>query len=108
MATAVVARYRHGMRLAAVNRSTPRLLELGGQRRRTAIAKVAVDGPVLVGPLGLEGDRVASTRHHGGPDQAVYAYGVDDYRWWEAALGRPLEHAMFGENLTVDELGAEP
>jgi MOSC domain-containing protein YiiM len=96
------------MRLLAVNRATPRLLELRGRRRRTAIAKVAVDGPVAVGRLGLEGDRVASTRHHGGPDQAVYAYGADDYRWWEAELGRPLEHAMFGENLTIDLLGAEP
>ena len=57
-----------------------------------------------IGPLGLAGDTVWSTKHHGGPDQAVYVYGEDDYAWWAAELGRPLAPGAFGENLTVAHL----
>ena len=70
----------------------------------TAIAKRPQDGPVDVRRLGLEGDGVGSPKHHGGIDQAAYAYGVPDYEWWEAELGRRLPPAMFGENLTITEL----
>ena len=68
----------------------------------SGIAKAPVAGPVAVGPLGLEGDEQADLRVHGGPDKAVYAYAVEDIRWWEAELGRPLPPGMFGENLTVE------
>jgi MOSC domain-containing protein YiiM len=70
----------------------------------TAIAKQPVEGPVAVTPLGLDGDGVGSPKHHGGPDQALYAYGVPDYAWWTAQLGRFLPPGMFGENLTIDRL----
>ena len=46
---------------------------------------------------------IASKKHHGGPDQAVYVYGEHDYAWWSEQLGRPLEPGTFGENLTVRE-----
>ena len=32
------------------------------------------------GEVGLAGDQVVDVRHHGGPDQAVYAYAVEDRR----------------------------
>ena len=70
----------------------------------TAIAKHVQDGPVEVRRLGLHGDGVGSPKHHGGPDQAAYAYGLPDYAWWEAQLGRRLPPATFGENLTISEL----
>jgi MOSC domain-containing protein YiiM len=92
------------MRLVSVNVAVPAETELDGQVLRTAIAKRPVTGPVAVDAGGLAGDAVASRRHHGGPDQAVYAYGTDDYAWWEAELGRGLEPATFGENLTVEGL----
>ena len=38
-------------------------------------------------------------QHHGGPDQAVYAYSTDDLAWWSAELGRPV--ATVGQNLTL-------
>ena len=89
------------MHLASVNVATPRMVELSGRRHRTAIEKVATVRSVKVGPGGLAGDRVASTKHHGGPDQAVYAYAVEDYAWWSSELGRELVPATFGENLTI-------
>jgi MOSC domain-containing protein YiiM len=70
----------------------------------TAIAKQPVEGPVAVTAEGLAGDGVGSPKHHGGPDQAVYAYGTVDYAWWSAELGRELAPATFGENLTIEGL----
>jgi MOSC domain-containing protein YiiM len=34
----------------------------------------------------------------------VYAYAAQDYRFWEAELGRTLAPGAFGENLTIDGL----
>ena len=45
----------------------------------TGIFKQPVDGPVQVTAEGLAGDYIANQKHHGGPDQAVYIYGSDDY-----------------------------
>jgi MOSC domain-containing protein YiiM len=66
---------------------------------RTAIDKRAVPGPVEVGPLGVAGDRQLDTRHHGGLEQAVYAYADEDAAWWVAELGREVPPGLFGENL---------
>jgi MOSC domain-containing protein YiiM len=78
----------------------------------TGIDKRPVDGPVAIavpGPrgselTGVEGDRVCDTRHHGGPDQAVYAYAREDLDRWAADLGRDLPGGVFGENLTTGGL----
>jgi MOSC domain-containing protein YiiM len=76
----------------------------------TGIDKQPVAGAVRVrapGPRdtglgsGLVGDGVFDTRHHGGDDQAVYAYAREDLDAWEAELGRPLVGGVFGENLTT-------
>ncbi|WP_436701306.1 MOSC domain-containing protein [Nocardioides sp. BYT-33-1] len=69
---------------------------------RTSIDKRAVTGPVAVHPLGIEGDQVSDTRHHGGPDQAVYAYAREDLDFWEQELGMPIRDGLFGENLTTE------
>jgi MOSC domain-containing protein YiiM len=77
---------------------------------RTAIDKRAVAGQVEVGPLGLSGDLQQDTRHHGGLEQAVYAYADEDAGWWAAELGREIPAGLFGENLRtagVDVTGAE-
>lgn len=68
---------------------------------QTAIRKSSVSGPVAVGRLGIEGDQVADLRHHGGPDQAVYAFAREDLDRWQELLGMPLADGMFGENLTT-------
>ena len=75
----------------------------------TGIDKHPVDGPIAVtapgpkgdGAVGLAGDRVYDVAHHGGTDQAVYAYAREDLDLWESELGRPLGNGMFGENLTT-------
>lgn len=68
----------------------------------TSIDKRPVVGPVKVTELGLAGDQVSDTVHHGGTDQAVYAYAREDLAFWEAELGLPIRDGQFGENLTTE------
>jgi len=72
-----------------------------GVLKRTAIDKRPVDGSVYIEPLGVAGDEIADLKHHGGLDQAVYAFAREDYAHWEAELARPLVAGAFGENLTT-------
>ena len=67
----------------------------------TAIDKRPVDGPVKVHKLGLHGDIQASRIHHGGEDQALYAYSQADANYWVGELQRELPPGTFGENLRV-------
>jgi MOSC domain-containing protein YiiM len=68
----------------------------------TSIDKRPVTGPVKVTELGVAGDQVSDTVHHGGVDQAVYAYAREDLDFWGAELGRPIRDGQFGENLTTE------
>ncbi|MDL9936169.1 MOSC domain-containing protein [Gordonia sp. ABSL1-1] len=70
----------------------------------SAIDKRPLSGPVEVGELGLATDHVCDTKHHGGLDQAVYAYDDAEARRWADELGRDLPHGWFGENLRVSGL----
>ncbi|QZY30256.1 MOSC domain-containing protein [Nocardioides coralli] len=77
---------------------------------RTSIEKHTVPGPVEVHRLGLAGDQVSDTRHHGGVDQAVYAFAREDLDLWGLELDTHLRDGLFGENLTTsgyDVNGAE-
>lgn len=89
-----------GPHIVSVNVGTPRdatWAALG----RTSIDKTPVRGPVLATRLGLSGDQVSDTRHHGGVDQAVYAFAREDLDTWSAELGQSLPDGAFGENLTT-------
>lgn len=70
----------------------------------TAIDKRPQAGRVPVGELGLRGDSVCDTKNHGGPDQALYAYAVEDSAWWAGQLGREIPPGLFGENLVTEGL----
>lgn len=77
---------------------------------RTSIEKTTLTVPVAVGPLGLDGDEVSNTRHHGGPDKAVYAFAREDLDRWAETFDLPVPDGTFGENLTTEGLdvnGAE-
>jgi MOSC domain-containing protein YiiM len=73
----------------------------------SAIGKARVDGALVLDRLGLAGDRVADTRHHGGVDKAVCVYPASRYGAWAALLGRALPRPAFGENLLVDGVDEE-
>lgn len=76
----------------------------------TGIGKLPVAGPVEVrdpGPKrgglgsGLVGDFIGDRQHHGGNEQAVYAFQREDLDRWKERLGRELPNGFFGENLTT-------
>jgi MOSC domain-containing protein YiiM len=50
---------------------------------------------------GLEGDRQADLRHHGGPDRAVTLYSLDLIRSLQRE-GHPIVPGSIGENITID------
>ena len=89
--------------LLSVNVGLPRDREWAGIGR-TSIDKRPVTGPVEVGTFGLEGDQVSDTKHHGGVDQAVYAFAREDLDRWVERLGQPIRDGQFGENLTTTGL----
>ncbi len=92
------------MKLTSINIGKEQTLTRPGKTEQTGIFKIPVVGAVLVGADGLPDDFIGDTKHHGGPDQAVYVYGGEDYQWWEAELGRELAPGTFGENLTISGL----
>ncbi len=96
------------MHLLSINIGTARAVDPARPHDLTGIYKEPVAGPVVVTRAGLPGDAIISTRHHGGPDQALYIYGGADYAWWAAELGREIAPGTFGENLTVSDLESAP
>lgn len=87
--------------VVSVNVGGVQRVTAGGRTVETAIWKAPVEGRIMVRGVNLEGDDQADRSVHGGPDKAVYAYGTDDYEWWEGELGRRIEPGAFGENLTI-------
>jgi MOSC domain-containing protein YiiM len=76
---------------------------------RTGIDKRPTAHRVRLANDQVEGDAVCDVEHHGGYDQAVYAYATEDAAWWAGQLDRVVEPGQFGENLTtegVDQTGA--
>jgi MOSC domain-containing protein YiiM len=92
------------MKLVSLNLGTGQLIAVGERNIRTGIHKQPTLETVQIGKLGLAGDEVSDEVNHGGPDQAVYVYGLPDYDFWSEQLGTALEPATFGENLTVSGL----
>jgi MOSC domain-containing protein YiiM len=86
-------------RIASVNVVHALVPDTRGDLDLTAIDKRGQDGRVQVGPLGLQGDDQYDKRHHGGVEQAVYAYAHEDAAWWADALGYDITPGRFGENL---------
>lgn len=79
----------------------PQLYPPSGQYGDSGIDKGPLTGTVVIGPLGVEGDVIVDTRHHGGHDQALYAYADEDADHWLGELGRDIPPGTFGENLRL-------
>lgn len=75
--------------------------DVGGGVGVTAIDKRPVSDARQVTTAGVAGDQRADKPNHGMAEQAVYAYALEDYQWWEAELGLDISAGKFGENLTT-------
>lgn len=74
----------------------------------TGIFKRPAEGGIYVsapgpekGVSGLAGDKIGDPNHHGGDDQAVYAFQREDLDRWEQIKEREFPNGSFGENLTT-------
>lgn len=89
-------------KVLSVNVGTVREFEYRGRPAKSAIWKTPAGGRIAARAVNLEGDQQADRKAHGGPDKAIYAYAVEDIRWWEEEIGRALAYGEFGENLTTE------
>src|SRR5262245_60230923 len=90
------------MELVSVNVGIPKVIKRENNEILTGIFKSAVEGPVMVRTLNLDGDRQADLKVHGGIYKAVYAYPAEHYPFWGSIYPElELPWGMFGENLTT-------
>lgn len=92
------------MRLESINVGRVETIAYGNRTYQSGICKAPVDGAVRLTSLGIPGDAIVASEHHGGVDQAIYAYSADDYDWWARESGREVFPGLFGENLTIRDL----
>lgn len=77
-------------------------LPLSSKPWRSAIFKSAVAGDVAVGREGIEGDKQADLKNHGGLDKAICVYPAQHLPYWQEQLNRPdFGFGAFGENFSV-------
>lgn len=80
----------------------PRALQTAnGEEFSSAICKQTAKEAFL-SVDGFQGDGIADTKHHGGPDRAVCIYPGEHYSYWKKEFSCMLPTSTFGENLTVD------
>src|SRR5689334_8005765 len=92
------------MQLISINIGQKRTQQNGLKLETTGIYKLPVQEAVQVTSSGIQEDFIASTKHHGGPDQAIYVYGESDYIWWTQEIGHKPTPGTFGDNFTISEL----
>ena len=98
--------------LVGVQLAQARKVMISGRSILTAIHKTAVQGPVHIAAMGLQGDEQADPSVHGGLEKAVYVYPQEHYAFWRearrqagvAGIDTELEHGAMGENLTLSGL----
>ncbi len=95
------------MIVESLNVGLPKKEIFDGKEIITGICKGPVSVSLHLGKLGFDGDGVADTKNHGGPDKAVCVYSLDHYPYWGELLGIKLPPAAFGENLSVSNLKEE-
>ena len=90
------------MKLLAISVGKSRQIEYNNRSITTGIYKHPIEGPVRISASGLEGDIQVDRKNHGGPDKAIYAYTVENYRYWESVLeSAEFPYGQFGENFSV-------
>lgn len=79
------------------------LLRLPGTEKPSAIDKQPAMSDVWLDFNGLQGDRVADNRFHGGPDRSLCHYPADHYSHWRRLFPHlpGIGPAAFGENMST-------
>lgn len=93
----------HTPKIVALSVGKPKTMGYRDQEMMTGICKEAVT-EVFLSRENFNGDAVANTDFHGGPERAICAYSYEHYSIWEKEFGIHLPKAAFGENLTVTNM----
>lgn len=72
----------------------------------SAIGKTEVNEAFLTFN-GFDGDTVAATEFHGGPERAVCLYPFEHYSIWEEEFGVEIKTPGFGENISISGMKEE-
>ena len=94
------------MKVVAVNLGERKEVNWKGTIITTGIFKAPVNKPIFLDTEDVKEDTLCDREKHGGIDQAVYAYSLKHYPYWQA-LYPDLEWGkggMLGENLTINDL----
>ena len=94
------------MKIVATNISERREIDWKGTIITTGIFKEPVDTPIFLDEEDVKGDTICNREKHGGIEQAVYAYSLKHYKYWQTLYPdlEWLSGGMLGENLTIDDL----
>jgi len=93
------------MKITSLNVGLPQRLLFHDREVTTSIFKSAVQGPLMLRRLNLDGDFQSDLEVHGGKNKAVYAYASEHYDYWREQLpDYEFTWGNFGENLTTEGL----
>ena len=93
------------MKVISTNIGVATAVLKNGKEVKTGIYKTSVNKPIILTRIGVEGDAVMDSKHHGGLDKACYLYSADHYAFWKEKFPDLYwTWGMFGENLTVEGL----
>ena len=93
------------MKIISVNIGEKRKVTWRKKIVETGIFKFPVQKPIFLEIEDVKNDDVVDRKHHGGIEQAVYAYGEQHYEYWKGLYPKQdWDYGMFGENLTVTNL----
>jgi MOSC domain-containing protein YiiM len=96
------------LKIVSVNVGQRETVQIGNKPVETGIFKRPSPARVAVSEQGLADDVVVDTANHGGADQAMYLYSLEDYAWWSAELQKEVLPSTFGENVTLSSFGEAP
>jgi len=93
------------MKILSINISLPKKITFNKKILNTSIYKEPVNKKVNIKKMGIEGDKQADLKSHGGINKAVYAYSYKHYKYWEELLEKDFSnnYGLIGENLTIDD-----
>jgi MOSC domain-containing protein YiiM len=83
-----------------LNVGKPELRSWNGKKELSAIGKRRVTQAFL-SKESFQGDGVAATEFHGGPDRAVCFYPAEHYSKWAGEFGKEFAPPTFGENISA-------
>ncbi|CAM1340120.1 MOSC domain-containing protein [Tenacibaculum amylolyticum] len=93
------------MKIVATNIGERTEIDWKGKKVVTGIYKYPVEHPIFLDIETVKDDVICDRKHHGGVDQAVYAFSEKHYDYFKKLYpDLDWELGMFGENLTMSDL----